>query len=328
MADDFETMLKTNDLEKLSQELSAQINPQSRQADERFWYPNADQAGNGSAIIRFLPAPKGESSPLVRIWSYRFKGPSGAWYSEKSLTTLGLKDPVGEYNSELWNTGDEALRNQARDQKRKLTIISNIYVVKDPKNPENEGKVFLYRYGKKIWDMIDRAMNPLDPDDPEVKEKIESGLMDESEIRPAFDPFHPLTGANFRVAFKTVGGFRRYDGETGLSKFLKNEKFLGGDKKAIKEVWEQEYGLEEFVSPDKFKSYDELKAKLNQVLGLDQDNAPPNWGDEDEVVRQQTPAARPEREAPKSPEISVNEDEDDDDLNLDFLNDIDDDEAA
>jgi hypothetical protein len=174
MADDFETMLAGNDLEKLSKELSSQINPQTRKDDDRFWYPANDQAGNGSAVIRFLPKPPGEDVPLVRVWSYRFKGPSGAWYSEKSLTTLGKKDPVGEFNSELWNTGDEGNRNQARDQKRKLTIYSNILVLADPANPENEGKVFLYRYGKKFWNLIDRAMNPPDPNDPEVQDQIKS----------------------------------------------------------------------------------------------------------------------------------------------------------
>ena len=321
MADDFETMLAGNDLEKLSQKLSSQINPQTRKDDDRFWYPANDQAGNGSAVIRFLPKPPGEDVPLVRVWSYRFKGPSGAWYSEKSLTTLGKKDPVGEFNSELWNTGDEGNRNQARDQKRKLTIYSNILVLADPANPENEGKVFLYRYGKKFWNLIDRAMNPPDPNDPEVQDQIKKGLLDEDDIRPKYDPFHPLTGANLRIKFKTVGGFRNYDD----SKFLKNEPLFDGDKEKIKEVWKQEHGLQEFVDLSKFKSYDELKLKLHQVLGLDQQDVPNNFElPEQEMANAIAPNDASVKEAPSSPEMTV----EDEDIDLDFLNDLDDEAAA
>jgi hypothetical protein len=314
MADTLASLKKaSSNLEELSSKLNKQINPRSASKsfdDDRFWYPAVDAAGNGGAVIRFLPPPVDEDSPCARVFSHRFQGPTKAWYSEKSLTTLGEKDPCGEYNSELWNTNIEANQNQARDQKRKLTIYSNIYVVKDPLTPENEGKVFLYRYGTMIWKMIDRAIAPPDLEDPEVQEQIKSGMLDEDEIRDAFNPFDPWEGANFRMKIKTVGGFRKYDGENG-SKFLKNETLFKDDKDLDK-VWKAEHSLAAFMDPGQFKSYDELKTKLQAVLGLNEDipemPEPKLSTVEDQVI----------------PEVKV----EDDDIDLSFLDEVEEDETV
>lgn len=212
--------------------------------DERLWQPTADKAGTGSAVIRFLPAPKGEDLPWVRKWSHSFQGPTGKWYIENSLTTLDQADPVSELNSELWNSGD-AGKEVARKQKRKLEYISNILVVSDPGNPQNEGKVFLYKYGKKIFDKIKDAMNP-------PKE-----FADEKEM----DPFDFWEGADFKLKFRKVDGYRNYD----KSEFKEPSEVSESDAQ-IQEIWDAEYSLQEFLDPKNYKPYDELKKKLQYVL--------------------------------------------------------------
>lgn len=217
--------------------------------DDRFWKPTVDAAGNGFAIIRFLPACPDEDNgdDFVQVWSHGFKGPGG-WYIENSLTTIGKPDPVGEYNSELWNstTDDESpARKQAREQKRKLTYISNVLVIDDPDHPENNGKVFLYRYGKKIMDKIDEKMNPA------------------HKGEEAINVFDMWEGANFRIKVRRVKNFPNYDN----SQFDSQSAIADSDKK-IETIWKTTYPLKPFVAPDQFKSYDELKRKLEQVLGL------------------------------------------------------------
>ena len=177
---------------KLTNEIEKMNKGSTGGADERLWKLEVDKAGNGYAVIRFLPAPNGEELPWAKVWSHAFQGPGG-WYIENSLTTLGQKDPVSEYNRLLWNSGNDADKDLARKQKRKLSYISNIYVVKDPTNPENEGKVFLYKFGKKIFDKITAAMQP------------------EFEDEEAIDPFDFWQGANFKLKAKNVAGYRNYD---------------------------------------------------------------------------------------------------------------------
>lgn len=218
--------------------------------DESYWKPTVDKAENGYAVIRFLPAPQGEDSPFVRLFKHAFKGPTGSWYIENSRTSLGAneKDPVGELNSRLWNESDDDNspgRKQARAQKRKLTFVSNIYVVKDPAAPENEGKVFKYEYGKKIWDKIQAAMYP------------------EFEDEEGFNPFDPWEGADFKLKIRKVEGYRNYD----KSEFDKPSE-LGDDTK-IEKIWAQAHSLKEIVDPKNFKSYDELSKLLARVLGED-----------------------------------------------------------
>jgi len=219
----------------------------SKSADDRFWQPDVDAAGNGYAVIRFLdtPAVDGEDGlPWVQIWSHGFQGPGG-WYIENSLTTMGKNDPVSEYNTVLWNSGIEANKEIARKQKRKLTYIANVLVISDAKRPQNEGKVFLYKFGKKIFDKI--------------KEKLEPQFADETPL----NPFDFWKGANFKVKIRQVEGYRNYD----KSEFEAAAPLLNGDDAQIEKVWKSAHSLKDFLKPENFKTYDELKAKLNKVLG-------------------------------------------------------------
>jgi hypothetical protein len=227
---------------KLVKEVEKMNNTNSS-ADERLWKLECDKAQNGYAIIRFLPAPDGEDLPFVKVYSHAFQGPGG-WLIDQCLTTMNQKCPVCEHNSELWNSGIDSNKEVARKQKRKLTYVSNIYVVKDPANPENEGKVFLYKYGKKIFDKLTAAMQP------------------EFEDEQAIDPFDFWTGANFKLKAKNVAGYRNYD-----SSEFAPVSVLDADDDVIEGIWKKQYSLLEFVSPDQFKSYDELKTRLDSVLG-------------------------------------------------------------
>ena len=242
----FAKLKKQSKLGSLTQKLVKEVekmNNTGGQGDDRLWKLEVDKGGNGYAVIRFLPAPDGEDLPFVKLYSHAFQGPGG-WYIENSLTTLGQKDPVSEFNSQLWNNGTDAGKDTARKQKRKLTYISNIYVVKDPANPENEGKTFLYKYGKKIFDKLTAAMQP------------------EFEDEEAIDPFDFWQGANFKLKAKNVAGYRNYDS----SEFAATSALLDDDD-AMEAVWKKEYSLAELVAADQFKSYDELKTRLGYVLG-------------------------------------------------------------
>ncbi len=212
--------------------------------DDRFWRPELDKSGNGMAVVRFLPPPDGEDLPWARTWNHGFQGPGG-WYIENSLTTLGQKDPVSEYNSTLWNSGIEANKEIARKQKRRLTYIANLYIVKDPANPQNEGTIRLYKFGKKIWDKINDLMNP--------------EFEDESPV----NPFDLWEGANFKLKIRKVDGFSNYD----KSEF-DTPGALDGDDNKMEEIWKQEHSLVEFTDPKNFKTYADLKEKLDRVLGI------------------------------------------------------------
>jgi hypothetical protein len=256
---DFNKLLntKTSSIDKF-REVIEKENAKSFSKDEGFWQPTVDKAGNGFAVIRFLPAPPqdGEDGlPWQKLFSHGFQGPTGLWYIENSLTTLNKDDPVSEYNSKLWATGLESNKKIVREQKRKLTYISNIYVIKDPGNPDNEGKVFKFKYGKKIFDKIKEAMDPKS--------------FDEFTDKEAIDPFHFMTGADFKLKIRKVEGYRNYD----KSEFDQPTQFLGGDVKALKAVWEQEFSLKELVAADKFKDYATLKQRLDRVLGIDTSGA-------------------------------------------------------
>ena len=268
----FSNLKKQSSLGSLTAKLVSQVekmNKGSNGADERLWKPEVDKAGNGYAVIRFLPAVDGEDMPWAKLYTHAFQG-SGGWYIENSLTTLGSKDPVSEYNSQLWNSGIDADKEVARKQKRKLSYYSNIYVVKDPANPDNEGKVFLFRYGKKIFDKITAAMQP------------------EFEDEEAINPFDFWQGANFKLKIKKVAGFWNYDS----SEFAAPSALLDDDD-ALEALWQKEYSLSELVSSDQFKSYDDLKKRLDYVLGLGS------------VKTRQDPETVAEEELPPRPEEQV-----------------------
>jgi len=213
-------------------------------ADDRIWKPTVDKAGNGYAVIRFLPGKDGEI-PFVRYWDHGFKGPTGMWYIENSLTSIGQNDPVGELNSKLWNSGIESDKEKARAQKRRLHYVTNIYVANDPSAPHNEGKVFLYKFGKKIFDKIYDLMNP--------------AFADEKPI----DPFDMWEGADFKLKIRNVEGYRNYD----KSEFTSSAQLLDGNEDQLKTVYEGMHDLTEFTNPKNYKTYDELKTKLMRVLG-------------------------------------------------------------
>ena len=231
-------------LEQLTSELTKLNSNQESKSDDRFWYPNVDKAGNGYAVIRLLPAPEGEDIPFIRMFEHGFKGPTGKWYIENSLTTIGKTDPVGELNSKLWNTGLESDKETVRKQKRKLHFVSNIYVVSDQQNPQNEGKVFLFKFGKKLFDKINEAMNPQ--------------FADEAPM----NPFDLWEGANFKLKIRNVEGYRNYD----KSEFASVGP-LFSDESEMEKVWNKCHSLQAFHSPSNFKSYDELKSRLHAVLG-------------------------------------------------------------
>ena len=273
---------RKSNVDKLTSELSKLDSPQAsnNNKDDRFWQPEVDKMGNGYAVIRFLPAPTGEDVPFVRIWDHGFQGPGG-WYIEKSLTTLGEKDPVSEYNSKLWNSGVDSNKDVVRKQKRRLYFVSNILVVKDPAHPENEGQVRLYRYGKKIFDKVNDLMNP------------------EFEDETPINPFDFWDGADFKLKIRKVEGYRNYD----KSEFADPTEILDGDDDKLEELWKKQFSLQAFIAPDQFKSYDELKARLDMVLANKTVDPEPETVD---TIEETMATSTPEAEAKP-----IAEDEDD-----------------
>ena len=295
----FSDLKKQSSLGSLTSKLVKEVekmNNTSSGADERLWKPEMDKTGNGYAVIRFLPVPDGEELPWAKMYSHAFQGPGG-WYIENSLTTTGGKDPVSEYNRELWNSGNEADKDTVRKQKRKLSYYANIYVVQDKANPQNEGRVFLYKFGKKIFDKVMEAMQP--------------EFEDESPI----NPFDFWQGANFKLKLKKVAGYWNYDS----SEFDKVSPLLDDDD-ALEALWTKQYSLASLVASDQFKSYEQLQTRLKMVLG--QKSAPARYDEETDNedssrgnfapdwAAKSAPAAD-FNERPIAPAKSVDSDEDD-----------------
>jgi len=242
----FDSLKKQSKLGSLTDRLVKEVekmNSSSGGADDRFWKAELDKTGVGSAVIRFLPAPDGEELPWVKVYSHAFQGPGG-WYIENSLTTTGGKDPVSDYNRQLWNSGNDTDKDTVRKQKRKLSYYSNIYVVKDPLHPENEGRVFLFKYGKKIFDKVLEAMQP------------------EFDDETPINPFDFWQGANFKLKIVKKDGFWNYD----KSEFDKVVPLIDDDD-ALEAIWKKEYSLSAITAPDQFKSYEDLERRLKTVLG-------------------------------------------------------------
>ena len=257
----FANLKKQSSLGSLTAKLVKEVEKQNNTGgggDDRLWKPEMDKTGNGYAVIRFLPAPDGEDLPWVKLYSHAFQGPGG-WYIENSLTTTGGKDPVSEYNRELWNSGIDADKETVRKQKRKLSFYANIYVVQDKANPQNEGKVFLYKFGKKIFDKIMEAMQP------------------EYEDETAINPFDFWQGANFKLKIKKVAGYWNYDS----SEFGPVEPLLDDDD-ALEALWKKEYSLTALTAADQFKSYEQLETRLKMVLGQKSTRRPLDEDLEDE----------------------------------------------
>ena len=276
-------------LDKINQQVSKLASPEGegRKQDTRFWQPEVDKSGNGYAVIRFLPSPDGEDVPFVRIFDHGFQGPGGQWYIEKSLTTIGKADPVSEYNSQLWATKLQANQDQVRKQKRKLNFISNIYVVSDKAHPENEGKVKLFKFGKRIFDKIKDVMQPQFQDEEPV------------------NPFDFWKGANFKLKIRKVEGYRNYD----KSEF-ESIAPLSADDAEIERVWTQQHSLVEFTDARHFKSYEELKKKLESVLS----GVPAAVRHAEEVDLATPAAAKPAAAARPAPQL-----EEDDDSSLSYF---------
>jgi len=274
---------RARSISKLVSAASDQVSPQSDNKksyiDERQWKPTVDKAGNGYAVIRFLPASEGNELPWVRYWDHGFKGPTGQWYIEKSLTSIGQSDPVSEMNSKLWNSGNESDKDLARERKRRLHYVSNILVETDSGNPENEGKVFMFTYGKKIFDKIMDVMQPqFDDEDP-------------------INPFDFWEGASFKLKIRNVEGYRNYD----KSEFA-TAKPLSEDDEELELIYDKLYDLNEFADPEQYKSYEELSARLALVLG--EVRAP------SAMVTEEVSEPSPMRET-AAPEIASDDDEDD-----------------
>ena len=245
---DFESLKKSSsNFDAITKALETKMTPENQQSnnkyqDDRLWKPELDKTGNGYAVLRFLPAPNGEEMPWQRVWTHAFQD-KGGWFIENSLTTLNHKDPVSEENTRLWNTGIDSDKDIARKRKRKLSYYANIYVVSDPKHPENEGQVKLYKFGKKIFDKITEAMQPAFEDEQ------------------AINPFDFWKGANFKLKIRKVDGYWNYD----KSEFDSPTAIKDNDD-SIQQIWDKQYALKPFLASENFKSYDELKAKLDKVL--------------------------------------------------------------
>jgi hypothetical protein len=242
----FSDLKKQSSLGSLTQKLVKEVekmNSTGVGADDRLWKPEMDKTGNGFAVIRFLPTPEGEDLPWAKMYSHAFQGPGG-WYIENSLTTIGQKDPLGEYNRELWNSGSDADKDTVRKQKRKLSYYTNIYVVQDKANPQNEGKVFLYKFGKKIFDKVMEAMQP------------------EFEDETPINPFDFWQGANFKLKIVKKDGYWNYD----KSEFGSVAPLMDDDD-AMEAIWKKEYSLSALTAEDQFKSYEQLQNRLQMVLG-------------------------------------------------------------
>ena len=260
----------------------------NKYTDDRIWKPTVDKSNNGYAVIRFLPASEGSELPWNRYWDHGFKGPTGRWYIERSLTSIGQTDPVGELNSKLWNSGIESDKEVARKQKRRLHHVSNILVVSDPGNPANEGKVFLFQYGKKIFDKLMDAMQP--------------EFQDEDPI----NPFDFWSGANFKLKIRDVEGYRNYDKSD-----FDTPGALQDDDTKLEQVWNSEYSLQEFIGADQFKSYDDLKTKLYRVLALGETNTTEEVATAP-VVQEAAPASIPTQAVSSEPQLATADSEDDD----------------
>ena len=299
--------LRNTDFAKISSEFEKIVNPEAKgYGDNRFWKMEVDKAGNGTATIRFLTRTVKiidgkdvvDELPWTRVFNHGFQGPTGRWFIEDCPTTIGQPCPACEQNGVLWNSGIEADKEVARKQKRKLSYVANVYIVSDPKHPENEGKVFLFKFGKKIFDKImDKARPTFEDEDP-------------------VNVFDLWTGADFKLRQRKVEGYPNYD----QSVFLEPSPIAESEEEILAIV-NQQYLLKDFTDPSKFKSYDELSKKLETVLNGKASNPVRDAvEDEDDIpqVRQERPVASESKKvsntkvsvARSEPDLSGDDDDD------------------
>jgi len=285
--------LKSNRLAAIEQLVNAaeSVSEKKNYGDDREWKPTIDKAGNGYAVIRFLPSANTEELPWVRFWDHGFKGPTGRWYIEKSLTSIGQNDPLGEMNSQLWNSGREEDKDLVRQRKRRLHYVSNILVISDSANPSNEGKVFLYKYGKKIFDKIMDVMQP------------------QFEDEKPMNSFDFWGGANFKLKIRNVEGYRNYD----KSEFDSVTPLFDGDEEKLEGIYDILYELNEFIDPENYKSYTSLKKKLYEVLG--EEDIANTFSVEQTTELNETREERVDAPAPKSEDQPVSSSNNNDDEN-------------
>ena len=299
-------------IEALSKEASKLVGKTPFEEDNRFWKPTIDKAGNGSATIRFLPASEGEDIPWVKYYTHNFKASTGQWYIENSLTTIGKVDPCGEYNKKLWDTGVESNKKIARDQKRKQVFVSNIYVIADPAHPENNGKVFLYKYGVGVFEKLNEAMHPV--------------AVDGEETPDAVNPFDLFEGCNVKLKVRSkeidING-RKIKIPNYEKSVLEAPSQLLDDEDEMENIWKSEYPLLPFIAPSAFKSYDQLKARLNKVLGLDDRTSDESESEDDEPVVKKTKAAKEpiveEEDEPEDTVVDTGDSDDDEDEGMAFF---------
>jgi hypothetical protein len=275
-------------IDKLVEAAKSSSSGQKSYGDDRFWKPTVDASNNGYAVIRFLPASEGSDIPWIEYWDHGFKGPTGKWYIEKSLTSIGQQDPVGELNSRLWNVSEDdnsPERRQARKQKRRHHYVSNIMVVNDPGNPANEGKVFFFQYGKKIHDKLLDALQPQFADEKPM------------------DPFDFWNGSDFKLKIRDVEGYRNYD----KSEFSAKSEVAGGDEEQLEKIYNSLHDLRTLVDPKEFKSYSELQAKLMSVLGESASYGAPKMADEKKMGSESKPYETRRQEPKSEPELSASE---------------------
>jgi hypothetical protein len=287
----FSDLKKQSSMGSLTEKLIKQVeklNDSGSKDDDRLWKPVMDKGGTGSAVIRFLPAPEGCDLPWAQVWSHAFQG-TGGWLIDNCLTTLGQNCPVCEANRELWNTGSKDNQNIVRDRKRKLSYFSNIYVVKDPANPANEGRVFLYKFGKKIFDKITASMQPeFDDEEP-------------------INPFDFWKGANFKLKLVKKDGYWNYD----KSEFA-SPSALRDDDDELEAIYKSLNNLNDFVAPSEFKSYEDLKKRLEYTLGI---KGTPKYQDPETIGEdEEVEVSRPVKESVSvRPSSSSSDDENEDD---------------
>lgn len=298
---DFSSLKRNrSDFDKLTKAIESSNQPSDSNSrdDDRYWTPSVDKSGNGMAVVRFLPAPAvdgDDALPWVRIFSHGFQGPGG-WYIENCLTTIEGKCPACEHNSTLWNSGIEANKEIVRKQKRRLHYVSNVLVISDPANPENEGQIKLFKYGKKIFEKLTEAMNPEFPDEAPL------------------NPFDLWEGADFKLKIRNVEGYRNYD----KSEFASKSALYDGNDEKLEALWKKEYSLAEIISKDQFKSYDDLKARLDKTLGFNGSipNTPMARADQEDDFTHQFEEKAPQVSVSNIPEINTDSGALDDDLNF------------